>query len=103
MKTFILSVLLIISGASFAQNYNIGHRQITWLDASRNNRPVKFEVYYPAPTTADNVPVINNGKKFPLVVFGHGYQLTYSDYVWLKDSLVPKGFFLAWDCSLPTP
>ena len=53
-----------------------------------------FEIYYPAATTADNVPVIKDGKRFALVVFGHGYQLTYSDYLWLKDSLVPKGFFL---------
>jgi pimeloyl-ACP methyl ester carboxylesterase len=51
-------------------------------------------VYYPAASNGDNIPVITNGKKFSLLVFGHGYQLTYSDYVWLKDSLVPKGFFL---------
>ena len=94
MKTSLLFLLLVISFASFAQNYNIGHRQLTWIDASRNNRSVKFEVYYPAASNGDNIPVITNGKKFSLLVFGHGYQLTYLDYVWLKDSLVPKGFFL---------
>lgn len=78
-----------------AQNYAIGHRKINYTDASRNNRTVALEVYYPASTAGENMPVINNNKKFPLVIFGHGYQLTYSDYLWLKDSLVPQGFFIA--------
>ncbi len=90
----LLLACIIYLNYSYTQSYNIGHRRITWADSSRNNRPVKFEVYYPASVTGDNAAVINNGKKFPLVVFGHGYQLTYRDYLWLKDSLVPKGFFL---------
>ncbi len=95
MKKNILSILLVfISFISFAQNYAVGHRLLTWIDSSRSNRTVKFEVYYPANAKGDNVPVVNNGKKFPLVIFGHGYQLDFSAYLWLKDSLVPKGFFL---------
>jgi len=94
MRVFLSLLLLTVTLCAFTQNYSIGHRQLAWADASRDNRPVKFEVYYPATNTGDNVPVINNGKKFPLIVFGHGYQLTYTDYKWLKDSLVTKGFFL---------
>ena len=90
---FIAGLLTILS--SFSQPYNIGHRELTWIDSSRNNRAVMFEVYYPAERNADNVPVVKaNGQKYPLVIFGHGYQLTYKDYLWLKDSLVPKGYFL---------
>ncbi len=95
MKTIVLCTLTILLSASlFSQPYNIGHRETSSTDSSRSARKVTYEIYYPASTTGDNVSVINNGKKFPVVVFGHGYQLTYSDYLWLKDSLVPKGYFL---------
>lgn len=94
MRLSLFITLISISVTTFSQNYKIGHRQLTWSDASRNNRQVKFEIYYPAATTGDNVPVINNGQKFSLIVFGHGYQLTYKDYIWFKDSIVSKGFFL---------
>ncbi len=94
------SVLLFVFCACFslclnAQKYVIGHRTITWKDASRNNRSVKTEVYYPASSKGDNVPLANDGKSYPVLVFGHGYQLTYKSYLWLKDSLVPKGYFIA--------
>ncbi len=95
MKTIVLclsAILLCLS--TFSQPYKIGHRETYTIDSSRNARKVMFEVYYPASSAGDYAPVINNGKKFPLIVFGHGYQLTYSDYLWLKDSLVPKGYFL---------
>ena len=94
MRLFLFFSLFTISITTFAQNYKIGHRQLTWIDAARGNRSVKFEVYYPATNTGENVPVINNARNFPLIVFGHGYQLTYKNYLWFKDSLVPKGFFL---------
>ncbi|HVX25590.1 MAG TPA: hypothetical protein VHB70_04575 [Parafilimonas sp.] len=96
MRKFLLTALcLLVVLSCFCQPYKIGHREITWIDSSRDNRSVMFEIYYPAASDADNVPVVKDkGKKYPLVVFGHGYQLTYKDYLWFKDSLVPKGFFL---------
>ncbi len=96
MRKFLLTALcLLVVLSCFCQPYKIGHREITWIDSSRDNRSVMFEIYYPAASDADNVPVVKDkGKKYPLIVFGHGYQLTYKDYLWFKDSLVPKGFFL---------
>lgn len=94
MKAILLCLFTAISFTGSSQNYNIGHKEITWVDYSRNKRSVKVEVYYPGTSSGNNVPVINNEKQFPLVVFAHGLQLTYKSYTWLKDSLVPKGFFL---------
>ncbi len=94
-KVLLCLTCFFIIFSALSQPYKIGHRELTWIDSSRSNRAVMFEVYYPASTTADNVPVIkDNAKKYPLVVFGHGYQLTYKDYLWLKDSLVAQGYFL---------
>lgn len=96
MRQFLcLLALTFLSLAAFSQRYAVGHRQVTWNDSTRANRPVRTEVYYPAATNGDDVPVAPDGKRFPVVVFGHGFQLTYTSYLWLKDSLVPRGFIVA--------
>lgn len=96
MKLFFTFMILFATGSgAFSQLYKIGHRQVTYIDSSRNNRPVRTEIYYPADTKGENVAVAADGKKFPVMIFGHGYQLTYDSYLWLKDSLVPRGFYVA--------
>lgn len=96
MKRSLLSLFFIfLTLALFAQNYAIGHRTMVWKDASRNNRKVKTEIYYPASAKGENTPLANDGKSYPVLVFGHGYQLTYANYLWLKDSLVPQGYYVA--------
>ena len=95
-KYFFSAILAALTvTVSFAQNYKTGHRQVLWTDSSRNNRQVLTELYYPADTNGEDVPVAGGTAKFATVVFGHGYQLTYTSYLWLKDSLVPKGYFVA--------
>lgn len=96
MKPFLLLVLLCATSLFVcAQNYKIGHRQVAWKDASRKNRNVKVDMYYPAAANGDNTALPADGKKYPILVFGHGYQLTYKSYLWVKDSLVPKGYYVA--------
>lgn len=87
--------MLLFMQISFGQTYKVGHRQMLWVDSSRNNRQVLTELYYPADKNGEGVPVASGTMKFASVVFGHGYQLTYSNYLWLKDSLVRQGYFVA--------
>ena len=97
MKTnlFITAILVCSIQLCFAQTYKVGHRQLLWVDSSRGNRQVLTELYYPADNNGETVPVASGTMKFATVVFGHGYQLTYTNYLWLKDSLVRKGYFVA--------
>lgn len=94
-KNLAIVLLIFFALTASAQNFKIGHRQMLWVDSSRNNRQVLTELYYPADTKGEGVPVASGIFKFATVVFGHGYQLTYANYLWLKDSLVPKGYFVA--------
>lgn len=94
-KVLIATGMLFCFQICFGQTYKIGHRQMFWVDSSRNNRQVLTELYYPADTNGENVPVASGTMKFASVVFGHGYQLTYANYLWLKDSLVRRGYFVA--------
>ena len=71
MKTiFYLLLSLGLTCSSAAQPYNIGHRQVTFIDADRNDRPVLTEIYYPSVMGGDNVPVAGEkGTAFPVLVF----------------------------------
>ena len=97
MKKFILAkiylVILIIqiSPNLFAQTYNIGHTSIDFYDNTRN-RNITTEIYYPSDTNGDNVPIsIGN---FPIIVFGHGFLISWDSYNNFWNSLVPEGYIL---------
>jgi len=97
---YILFLLLLTAPScySVAQVYQTGRRSITFTDPSRNGRAINTELYYPANSTGNNLPIATGNTKFPVVVFGHGFVIPYSSYTWLADSLVKYGYIAA----LPT-
>lgn len=97
MKTIIsLWLSLWVLGPITAQPFNIGHRQLTFIDADRNDRPILTELYYPSATTGDNVPVSDvGGETYPLVAFGHGFVMEWSAYANIWNALVPEGYIIA--------
>ncbi len=94
-KTALAAPLLFLANACLAQ-FQIGHTTITFTDPARNNRPIATEIYYPANTAGDNVPVA--GGAFQVVNFGHGFVMTVSSYPNIWNGLVPEGFIVC----LPT-
>jgi pimeloyl-ACP methyl ester carboxylesterase len=76
----------------WAQTFSTGHTTIVFTDASRSNRSINAEIYYPADSDGENVPLATLGGTFPVVVFGHGFVMTWSAYenVWLP--LTENGF-----------
>jgi len=76
-----------------AQNYSIGHTSITFIDASRSNRSIACEIYYPATSAGDNLPVVG-GKRFPCISFGHGFVMTWDAYKNVWNAIVPQGFIM---------
>jgi len=94
MRTGLLSSLFCLLALSLAaQNFPIGQRTMNFTDAARSNRPVPAEVYYPGLTAGINTPLAEG--KFPVISFGHGFLMAYDYYLYLKDSLVPLGYILA--------
>jgi hypothetical protein len=87
--------MLLSIGFVLAQPYASGKRTLSFTDASRANRVVGFDLYYPAQTAGDNVPVAPGTAIFPVVVFGHGFLIPSSAYAWLGDSLARNGFIAA--------
>ncbi len=95
MRLFLLVMLSVSAQFLKSQTYLIGHRSAIYIDAARSNRVVNTELYYPANTAGDGVPIASGTEKFPVLVFGHGFVMTYNAYLWLADSLVKYGYILA--------
>jgi hypothetical protein len=72
--------------------FALGHRSVTWVDASRSNRSVPAEVYYPAEVAGDDVPVAPGS--FPVVVCGHGFTMDASSPVNVAEAMVPHGYIV---------
>lgn len=97
MKLLISLVFgILVLGPVRSQTIHVGHRQFTFKDASRNDRPVLTEIYYPSDMEGDNVPVSGQpGDAYPVLVFGHGFVMEWSAYANIWTKLVPQGYFIA--------
>jgi pimeloyl-ACP methyl ester carboxylesterase len=91
----ILPVILLVMGVSsaYSQDYGIGNIQHTFIDPARNDRPILTEIYFPVPAD-ENKESIADGS-FPLLVFGHGFVMTWGAYENLWTHFVPQGYVMA--------
>ena len=94
-KNIICSLVLVfcISAFTKAQVYQVGHTTITYTDPARAGRSIQTEIYYPTTTAGTSVPVSTGA--FPLIVFGHGFVMTWDAYQNFWDDLVPQGYIVA--------
>ncbi len=77
-----------------AQAYETGHTSMTFTDSDRG-RQIPVEIYYPADSAGDNVPVADGGATgFPVLSFGHGYMMPWSAYANIWSSVVPEGYII---------
>ena len=90
-KIYLVVILFVYSTNIFAQSYNIGHTSTDFYDNARN-RNITTEIYYPSDTNGYNVPIsIGN---YPIIVFGHGFLMSWDSYDNFWSSLVPEGYIL---------
>jgi predicted dienelactone hydrolase len=91
MKHFFLLVAFVAMVFSAqAQTNLVGHRTFTFTDAARANRSIAGHIYYPATAAGDNKTFAAG--KFPVVVFGHGFTITYTEYDFWWTTLVQNGY-----------
>ncbi len=91
MKT-LLSTTFLFLVLNISAQHQIGHISKTFVDASRNNRAIESEIYYPAVTAGNNTPAVQN--QFPVIVFGHGFVMSWEAYQNIWEELVPQGYIL---------
>ncbi len=91
-KNLFFACFLTITFSAFAQ-FPVGHRSITYQDPARSNRNIATEIYYPGVSAGDNVAVATG--QFPIIVFGHGFVMSYSLYDYIWNALTPLGYIVA--------
>ncbi len=86
--------LLLISNCFVQLNaqYQIGHTTISFVDASRSNRSIATEIYYPALTAGNNTTAAAG--QFPVIVFGHGFVMAWSSYQNIWEHYTSLGYIL---------
>ena len=101
MKKILL--LLVLSPFWGFSQYQIGHTTLTFNDPTRNGgfgsgggpgRQIQTEVYYPTYTAGENTPVATF-PDFPVIVFGHGFAMSWDAYQNIWEHLVPQGYIMA--------
>lgn len=97
---FLLVVACVLAanrlGPASAEPFSVGSTTITFVDPSRGGRSIPCDVYYPADAPGSGVPVGGPaGLAYPVVCFGHGYQITTDKYAFVWESLVPDGCIVA--------
>ena len=96
-KNLLVFSAVLFSYALFAQG--LGHTTLTFTDASRNNRSIPCEIYYPAQSTGDNIVALNPSflslTSYPSIAVGHGFVIGAANYDLIASQLVPFGFVVA--------
>lgn len=101
-KIFTLVGLVFLSNFLLAQPYTIGHTTITFNDPNRtggfgsgggSGRQMQTEIYYPGVSEGEDVAVASG--EFPVIIFGHGFVMTWDSYNNIWEEFVPQGYVMA--------
>lgn len=101
MKHLLVFLFITASSTLFAQ-FSVGHRTITFNDPTRTGgfgsgggagRQIQTEIYYPAATSGNNVAIASGS--FPVIVFGHGFAMSWDAYQNIWEHYAALGYILA--------
>jgi dienelactone hydrolase len=96
-KTLLFVFAFFSFGYACAQG--LGHTTLTFVDATRNNRSIPCEVYYPALSAGENTAALDPAflalTGYPAIAIGHGFVIGASNYSLIAEQLIPFGFVVA--------
>jgi predicted dienelactone hydrolase len=72
--------------------FAVGFRNVSFSEQGLANNPIGARVYYPAVSAGQNVTVATG--QFPVLSFGHGFNLNYLDYTQIFQHLASWGYFV---------
>lgn len=89
--SLILSIIMITNTSIIGQSYEIGHTSSIFNDSTRN-RDISTEIFYPAEVAGQDVVI--TGGPYPVLIFGHGFVMTFESYDNFWNELVPQGYIM---------
>ena len=90
--TSILFILFLQFSTLLHADYFIGNYSEEFLDSFRSNRPIPVEIYYPSISAGINTQVAFG--QFPIIIFGHGFLMSFSSYQNFWEEFVPRGYII---------
>ena len=93
LSLFAQFTLINFYATSLKAQPGIGHIQVAFQDAARNNRSIQTEIYYPSAIGGNNAAI--DAGMFPVIVFGHGFVMAWSAYDNIWQDLVAQGYIVA--------
>ena len=99
--TLFLFAAFCLTATAFSQNHPIGHTTITFNDPDRTGgygsgggpgRQIQSEIYYPAVSAGQDTPAASGA--YPVIVFGHGFVMSWDAYENLWEEFVPRGYIM---------
>lgn len=103
MKNILLSIFFLFFFLSvFQAQFAVGHATITFNDPTRTGgfgsgggtgRQIQTEIYYPAASAGNNVAAANG--VFPVIVFGHGFVMSWDAYQNIWEHYASLGYIVA--------
>jgi len=93
MTRFHFSLFLFLLSAQVWGQFPVGNFSHTFTDPNRNGRQIGCQIFYPATSSGTSTPSASGS--FPVIVFGHGFLMTYAAYQNLWEDLVPEGYIIA--------
>ena len=95
MRTLVGLVLSLL-GSPLTAQFALGHTTVAWSDPDQGGQVVTAELWYPAQVAGEDVAVAPPPPGgFPILSFGHGYQIPADRYSYVWEALVPEGYVLA--------
>jgi pimeloyl-ACP methyl ester carboxylesterase len=100
MRKIVTLLFAVVPFFAMAQ-FPIGHRTITFNDPARTGgygsgggpgRQIQCEIYYPAVSAGENTTTAVG--EFPVIVFGHGFVMSWDAYTNVWEKLVPEGYIM---------
>ena len=74
-------------------SYEVGHLRLSFGDSPGSRGEIPVDVFYPSLESGERGAAAPG--RFPLVVFGHGYNMETLDYAYIWETLVPAGYVFA--------
>lgn len=102
MKNLFITLFVCMFAMSFSQSFQTGTITLTFNDPARTGgfgsgggagRQIQTEIYYPAVSGGSNVAVASGS--FPVVVFGHGFVMSWDSYNNVYSELSKRGYIVA--------
>lgn len=72
--------------------FTVAEIEVTFTDPGLANSPITAKIFYPATSAGTGTPVASG--QFPVVAFGHGFNLNYLDYLNLNEHLASWGYLV---------